>query len=274
MTAGRDAGEPSPPLWGRADSGESPSGEGGGSETLPDEGAHLTPTLDARQPPSALGLRPSRSSPTRGEGEGASPPVRKAQRIAAKRLRRELTPAERKLWHALRAHRFQDLHIRRQVPMGRYIADFICHANRVVIEVDGEQHGFDREATRDRVRDAWFALQGYQVLRFWNAQVLHEMESVLDTIYARVFQNAQPAGPSADAPSPPLWGRADSGESPSGEGGGSETLPDEGARLTPPLDARQPPSALGRSLSSGRPKAGPVGPSRSSPTRGEGERGA
>src|SRR5215217_6597634 len=146
--------------------------------------------------------------------------------------------------------------------MGCYIADFICHANRVVIEVDGEQHGFDREATRDRVRDAWFASQGYQVLRFANGEVLRELESVLDTIYARVFQNAQPAGPSADAPSPPLWGRADSGESPSGEGGGSETLSDEGARLIPALDARQLPSSLG------------LRPSRSSPTRGEGGCGA
>jgi very-short-patch-repair endonuclease len=99
-----------------------------------------------------------------------------------------MTPAERKLRYALRAHRFQNLHIRRQVPMGRYIADFVCHYNRVVIEVDGEQHGFDREASRDRLRDAWFKSQGYQVLRFGNGQVLHEFESVLDTIYARVFQ--------------------------------------------------------------------------------------
>jgi len=121
-------------------------------------------------------------------------------------MRRELTPAERKLWHALRAHRFQDLHIRRQVPMGRYIADFACHANRVVIEVDGEQHGFDQPASRDRARDAWFTSQGYQVLRFWNGQVLYEMESVLDTIYARVFQNAQPDRSSAAAPSPPCGG--------------------------------------------------------------------
>jgi very-short-patch-repair endonuclease len=217
------------------------------------------PDLDA--PPQA---RPSAesASPTRGEGELRRRALSSGQLSAARRMRRELTPAERKLWHALRAHRFQDLHIRRQVPMGRYIADFICHANRVVIEVDGEQHGFDREATRDRVRDAWFASQGYRVLRFANGEVLRELESVLDTIYARVFQNAQPVGPSADAPSPPLWGRADSGESPSGEGGGSETLSDDGARLTPALDAPQPPSALA------------LRPSRSSPTRGEGERGA
>ena len=134
------------------------------------------------------------------------PPVRKAQRIAAKRLRRELTPAERKLWHALRAHRFQDLHIRRQVPMGRYIADFICHANRVVIEVDGEQHGFDREAARDRTRDDWFESQGYRVLRFANGEVLREPESVLDTIYARFFRMLRRIGRAPPRPLPPCGG--------------------------------------------------------------------
>jgi very-short-patch-repair endonuclease len=176
-----------------------------------------------------------------------------------------MTPAERKLWHALRAHRFQDLHIRRQVPMGRYIADFVCHANRVVIEVDGEQHGFDREAARDRVRDAWFGSQGYRVLRFANGEVLRELESVLDTIYARAFQNAMPAGPSAAEPSPPLWGRV-------GEGGRQGQTPAQTDALTgfdnarssepPARHARQPPSSLG------------LRPSRSSPTGGEGEGGA
>ena len=98
-----------------------------------------------------------------------------------------MTPAERKLWYALRAHRFQGLHVRRQVPMGRYIADFVCHATWLVIEIDGAQHGFDAEAARDLARDAWFESQGYRVLRFWNGQVMREVESVLDTIWARAF---------------------------------------------------------------------------------------
>ncbi|MFL5174933.1 MAG: endonuclease domain-containing protein [Microvirga sp.] len=242
-----------PPGMERSASGESASWQPLG------QSPGTAPDLDA--PPQA---RPSADSatPTRGEGELRRKALSSGQLSAARRMRRELTPAERKLWHALRAHRFQDLHIRRQVPMGRYIADFACHANRVVIEVDGEQHGFDQPASRDRARDAWFTSQGYQVLRFWNGQVLYEMESVLDTIYARVFQNAQPDRSSAAAPSPPLWGRADSGDSPSGEGGGSETLSDDGARLTLALDARQAPSSLG------------LRPSRASPPRGEGACGA
>ncbi|HEX5866465.1 MAG TPA: DUF559 domain-containing protein [Beijerinckiaceae bacterium] len=104
--------------------------------------------------------------------------------MRAKRLRREMTPAERKLWHSLKAHRFQGLHIRRQVPMGRYIADLVCHATKLVIESDGAQHGFDRNLHRDAERDAWFSSQGYRVLRFGNQEVLFEHASVLDTIFA------------------------------------------------------------------------------------------
>jgi very-short-patch-repair endonuclease len=110
------------------------------------------------------------------------------KRRLARNLRRRLTPAERRLWHALKAHRFQDLHFRRQVPIGPYIADFICYGAKLVIEVDGEQHGFDRNATRDQERDRWSAGQGFRVLRFWNADVLKQIDSVLDTIYAHLPQ--------------------------------------------------------------------------------------
>jgi very-short-patch-repair endonuclease len=109
-------------------------------------------------------------------------------------MRRAMTPAERKLWHALKAHRFQGLHIRRQVPMGPYVADFICHAAKIVIEVDGSQHGFDRHAERDRARDDWFQEQGYRVFRFWNHDVLTGIDSVLDTIFANIPSNLPTAG--------------------------------------------------------------------------------
>jgi very-short-patch-repair endonuclease len=120
--------------------------------------------------------------------------VKPQLRSQAKRLRRAMTPAERKLWHALKAHRFQALHIRRQVPMGSYVADFICHAAKIVIEVDGAQHGFDQHLERDRARDAWFEAQGYRVLRFWNHDVLTGLDSVLDTIFANIPSNLPIAG--------------------------------------------------------------------------------
>ncbi|WP_114944651.1 endonuclease domain-containing protein [Microvirga calopogonii] len=118
-------------------------------------------------------------------------------RSQARRMRREMTPAERKLWHALKAHRFQALHFRRQVPIGPYVADFICHAARLVIEVDGAQHGFDRHIDQDRTRDAWFQAQGYQVLRFWNHDVMTALASVLDTIFANIPSNLPIAGDTA-----------------------------------------------------------------------------
>jgi len=64
--------------------------------------------------------------------------------------------------------------------MGRYIVDFACHEKRIVIEVDGGQHVQDKE--RDRERDQWLKEQGYNVLRFWNNEVLQNIEGVLEAI--------------------------------------------------------------------------------------------
>jgi len=82
--------------------------------------------------------------------------------------------------------------------MGAYIADFVCHEARISIEVDGGQHGFDRHARFDQERDAWFTTRGYRVLRFWNHEVLTELETVLDTIFAHVRHAIPSTG--GDAP--------------------------------------------------------------------------
>ena len=79
--------------------------------------------------------------------------------------------------------------------MGRYIADFVCHATKLVIEVDGAQHGFDRNRETDAERDAWFGSHGYRVLRFWNGDVLHEHESVLDMIFAALQESPRAPNP-------------------------------------------------------------------------------
>jgi len=101
------------------------------------------------------------------------------QRMAARRLRRKMTDAERQLWQALRAKRFRGVGFRRQAPLGPYVADFVCHALKLVIEVDGGQHS---GSERDAARDAWMAREGYMVLRFWNNEVLGNLEGVLDRI--------------------------------------------------------------------------------------------
>jgi very-short-patch-repair endonuclease len=102
----------------------------------------------------------------------------------ARALRRAMTDAERKLWYALRAHRFEGIGFRRQVPIGPYVADFASHAARLVVEVDGGQHA--SSAATDTVRSDWLATRGYRVLRFWNNDVLSNLEGVLAEIGAAI----------------------------------------------------------------------------------------
>ena len=98
-------------------------------------------------------------------------------------LRVNITNAERKLWYALRDRRFAGYRFRRQVPVGPYIADFLCYQARLVIEVDGGQHA---ESARDARRDRWFAQNGFRVLRFWNNEVLQNLEVVWTVIFEAV----------------------------------------------------------------------------------------
>jgi very-short-patch-repair endonuclease len=98
----------------------------------------------------------------------------------AKRLRAEMTNAERKLWYYLRGQRFEGAKFRRQVVMGDYIVDFVCEKARLIIEVDGGQHGDQREY--DDARTAWLNARGYSLMRFWNNDVLGNVEGVLQAL--------------------------------------------------------------------------------------------
>jgi very-short-patch-repair endonuclease len=113
----------------------------------------------------------------------------------ARALRRDMTSAERKLWAALRAHRFHRLAFRRQVPYGPFIADFLCHAARLVVEVDGATHSTDEERAYDARRDAWFVTNGFDVLRVSNAEVYEEFDGVLETIRLRAEARLPPPRP-------------------------------------------------------------------------------
>ena len=108
--------------------------------------------------------------------------VSSRQRHRAKSLRRTMTRAETLLWRSLKADRLQGVGFRRQVPMKGYIADFISHSTRLVVELDGESHDIAVRQSADRVRDAWFASQGYLVLRFTNDEVLRNLEGVAQAI--------------------------------------------------------------------------------------------
>ena len=94
-------------------------------------------------------------------------------------MRRSTTPQERYLWAQLRGRRFIDFKFRRQAPIGRYVADFVCYDAKLIVELDGSQHA---ESRRDAVRDAELERRGFKVLRFWNSQVMNEEESVLEAI--------------------------------------------------------------------------------------------
>jgi very-short-patch-repair endonuclease len=95
-----------------------------------------------------------------------------------------MTRAETFLWRYLKADHLDGLSFRRQAPIGSYIVDFVCHAARLVIEVDGETHDFKSRQRNDDKRDAWLGRRGHIVLRFTNEDVLSTLEGVLLTIRA------------------------------------------------------------------------------------------
>jgi very-short-patch-repair endonuclease len=103
-------------------------------------------------------------------------------RTNAKRMRRDMTDAERKLWHELRGHRLMGLGFRRQMPIAGYIVDFACPDHRLIVEVDGSQHGHDNDVLYDRVRTARLQADGWMVLRFWNDEILRNINGVCDGI--------------------------------------------------------------------------------------------
>ena len=90
-----------------------------------------------------------------------------------------MTDAERKPWFALRDRRFADFKFRRQVSLGPFIADFVCFDARMIVVVDGGQHA---ESQSDRRRDQWFTANNFVVMRYWNNDVLKNLEGVLTSL--------------------------------------------------------------------------------------------
>jgi very-short-patch-repair endonuclease len=111
-------------------------------------------------------------SPRRGEGKGEGVLLK-----FARSMRKNPTIAEREMWFLLRDRRLAEYKFRRQVPLGRYIVDFICPQYNLIIELDGGQHG-----EHDIPRDEWLKEQGFKVLRFWNNEFLENRIGVLETI--------------------------------------------------------------------------------------------
>src|SRR5215207_6040647 len=98
------------------------------------------------------------------------------QRLHARSMRKQPTDAEAKLWWHLRRLAPAGTHFRRQVQIGRYIADFVSHGAKLIIEVDGGQHAANLASDRERTK--LFETQGYRVLRYWNNEVLANIDGV------------------------------------------------------------------------------------------------
>jgi very-short-patch-repair endonuclease len=127
--------------------------------------------------------------------DGTSPPAARHRARASSLRRRQTEPEKRLSWH-LRRLPLASTHFQRQVPLGAYIADFCCLEHRLVIEVDGEQHGFDHNLRRDEERTRVLAAQGFRVLRFSNREVMTSIDEVLDTIFAALARPTPTPGPS------------------------------------------------------------------------------
>jgi len=105
----------------------------------------------------------------------------------ARILRRNQTDAEEKLWHALRMKQIEGIKFRRQHPIGSYIVDFCAPGKKLIIEVDGSQHQEQQE--KEQTRTDFLEHAGYRILRFWNNEVLDDIEAVLETILSELLKN-------------------------------------------------------------------------------------
>jgi very-short-patch-repair endonuclease len=122
--------------------------------------------------------------------------------VRARQLRRDATEVEKRLWRKLRDLSRRGYHFRRQSPFHAYTLDFVEHDARLVIELDGGQHGEAAHQSRDAHRDAMLASQGYRTLRFWNLEVVENIYSVFETIIRGLEARRPPPDPLRGSTSP------------------------------------------------------------------------
>ena len=116
-------------------------------------------------------------SPLVGEGKDGAMGLRT---INARQLRNSPTQAEIALWERVHYRQINGYKFRRQQPIGRYIVDFVCLEKKLIVELDGNSHLNNRANDDERTKE--IQVQGYKVIRFWNSQVLHQIETVLASI--------------------------------------------------------------------------------------------
>jgi very-short-patch-repair endonuclease len=110
------------------------------------------------------------------ERERSSPVLHRKSTVRARTLRRDQTKAELVFWSRIKAKQFHGLKFKRQFPIGKYIVDFICLEKKIIVEIDGGQHC---ESLKDEERTRYLNNMGYEVIRFWNNDILSNIEGVL-----------------------------------------------------------------------------------------------
>lgn len=125
--------------------------------------------------------------------------VRSALRGNARRMRKDMTEAELKLWNAVRAHRLMGLGFRRQMPIAGYIVDFACPVYRIALEVDGSGHAEAQTSAADARRSQALASLGWTILRFWNDDVLGDIDGVCTHVLRTIGFDAFEERPSSMA---------------------------------------------------------------------------
>jgi very-short-patch-repair endonuclease len=170
----------------------------------------------------------SPTSPCRGEvdreagGRGSRFSRTKDMTARARYLRGNMTDAEQRLWRALRRDQLNGLSFRRQHPLGPYIVDFYCPRLQLVVEVDGGQHAEQRKQA-DQRRTQWLAEKGVTVVRYWNNEVLSNLEGVLGDLLAHAERLSQAV--TTPSPALPLAG---------GGGDGTDT---DGQKAMAPMES-------------------------------------
>jgi very-short-patch-repair endonuclease len=117
---------------------------------------------------------------------GTTPEIEKAARLH----RREMTPAERKLWESLKGHQLDGLKFRRQHPVGSFVLDFYCPSRKLAVELDGGVH--EEQEDHDDARTEKLGEYGYRVIRFRNEEVFDDLDSVLARILAAANEGNAP----------------------------------------------------------------------------------
>ncbi len=100
----------------------------------------------------------------------------------ARKLRKNSTEQERKMWKLLRNRGFKNLKFKRQVPMGNYVVDFLCEEKKLIIEIDGGQHNEPENIINDKIRTEYLESEGYCIVRFWNNEIDGNMSGVYDRL--------------------------------------------------------------------------------------------